>query len=296
MDRIEPLEARQLLAGVTITNAGNGLIRVAGTSGNDHVDVAFFGKDQYVVTDGTTTEYFDRSVMTRVTFVGGDGNDLITLGRVPVRAYLEGGLGNDSLSASQSDANDTLIGGEGNDYLFAGPGDDSLDGGNGGDFMIGNLGNDFLQCKSEVNTDDTVSGGKGNDKVSLSTYPGGTTTTIGKRNKGLQLVITDTLYGDVESLDGSSKNDIVYDFSNRGIVYDLGAGDDVLFAGIGPDTVMGGLGKDSILASGGDDMIYVAGDNAIDTVVGGAGVDSASYDDDDVLKSVDKRIEGTVNV
>ena len=293
MDRIESLEARKLLAGIAITNAGNGLIRVNGTPGNDSVDVAFFGQDKYVITDGTTTEYFDRSVMTRLTFTGNDGNDLITLGRVPVRAYLDGGDGNDSLSASQADANDTLLGGEGGDYLFAGPGDDSLDGGNGGDFMIGNLGQDFLQAKSEVSTDDTVSGGLGRDVVSLSTYPGGTTTTIGKRNKGLQLVITDTLYGDVESLIGSSKNDIVYDFSNRGITYTLGDGDDVLFAGTGPDTVLAGAGRDSILGSGGDDVFYVAGDNAIDTVVGGAGVDTADFDDNDVLKSVDGRVQLT---
>ena len=211
MDRLESLERRSLFA--TVTAAPGGIVRIAGTAGDDHVVVSLYGKSQLVIFDGTTDTYFLKREVKRLTFIGGAGNDSITLGHVQVRAYMEGGDGNDSLSTSDGVMADTLFGGEGNDYLYAGPGNDTLDGGNGGDVELGNAGDDYLECKSELNTDDTVSGGDGVDTVSLRTYPGGTVSTIGLLNPGLQETITDTFYGDIEKFYGSAFDDKVYAYA-----------------------------------------------------------------------------------
>lgn len=295
MQPIESLEARRLLAGVTITfsaDKAGGLIRIAGTDGADSVDVSLLGRNMFRVSDGIVTKSFNRSDVKRLTFIGGAGNDRITLGRVGLTAYLDGGRGNDSLSASVLTANDTLVGGDGNDYCFAGPGNDRLDGNNGGDFLIGHIGDDYLETRSEIDTDDTVSGGKGNDTVSLSTYTQGTTTTLGLRNDGLQLIITDTCYGDIENVIGSGRNDVIYDYSNLPIRYRMLGGDDAVFAGQGNDTIIGEEGRDSINGGGGDDLISIGEDGAIDSVIGGGGRDYVYPDNNDVIKG----FEGMVTI
>ncbi|HEX8324168.1 MAG TPA: hypothetical protein VF595_09665 [Tepidisphaeraceae bacterium] len=285
MSRIDPLENRRLFA--TVVTLPDGLIRITGTSGDDTIDVSLLGRDRFRISDGTTNTDFRKRDVNRISFIGGAGDDFITLGRVPARAYMEGGLGKDSLSASNGDLDDTLVGDDGNDYLYAGPGDDTLNGGNGGDFQIGSDGVDYLETKSEISTDDTVSGGRGNDTVSLQKYPGGTTTTIGLRNPGLQVIITDTCYGDIENLIGSNFDDRVYDRSYLPITYRMGDGDDAVYAGNGQDTIYGEAGKDSISAGDGDDVIYVNGDSAIDSVVGGEGDDRAVVDGNDLVKTVE---------
>ena len=285
MQGIENLEYRRMM---DTTLTASGILRIEGTSGNDSVSVSWVGKtastsghaEIQVVENGTTTDFSSTQVR-RISFAGLAGNDLITLGHVAVPSYLNGGDGDDSLSASQGDVSDTLIGGDGDDYLFGGAGNDTLDGGNGGDVMMGGAGDDFIQVKSEVSTDDVAIGGPGVDTVSLATYMQGTTSIIGPTDPGVQNV-TDTIYGDVERVLGSPFNDRITNLSGHAVYIDGGAGNDVILTGKGNDTIIGGPGRDSINAGPGNDTIF-AKDNEIDTIIGGSGTDSITHDVNDVL-------------
>ena len=97
---------------------------------------------------------------------GGAGNDSInSLGRI---VSINGGSGNDTIS-SHGDNNDlvTILGGGGDDYIDSGYDvgfisyfdSGSIDGGDG---------NDTINSRSGSNV--SITGGKGNDKISLSSY------------------------------------------------------------------------------------------------------------------------------
>jgi Ca2+-binding RTX toxin-like protein len=247
---IDSLEARRLLATVTM-NAGR--LRIEGTSLSDDVSVVRLGKTQGQVLVKGVAEgaAFDLATTRSITFNGGTGNDRITLGRVAIKCLLVGGIGNDSLSASEGRKNDTLIGGDGNDYLFGGAGNDDLNGGNGGDAMLGGFGDDVVRVKSEVPTDDTAVGGAGNDTVSLATYDQGTTTRIGPANPDRQTV-TDIVLGDFEVFIGSNFADTVFNASGRPMAILGGTGNDTLVSGKADDTLSGGGGNDSLVGSGSD--------------------------------------------
>lgn len=296
MQTIESLEARQLLAGVTITvgaDKAGGIIRIAGTSGDDSIQVALKGKTQFSITVGAQTLFYDRTAIKRLTFIGGDGNDSISLGRVPLKFYAEGGNGNDSLSASNGDSSDTLFGNAGDDYLYAGPGRDTLDGGTGGDVMFGADGNDTIYALSEPSTDDTISGGEGRgDTVLFSQYAKGVRIRVGVTNAPV-LSINDVVLGDVEILYGSGRADTLSNESGHSMQLLGGDGNDTLTGGSAPDSLYGGGGRDLIQGSGGDDRINAGGDSADspDTIVGGSGnADWAYYDDGDSVSGLEGRI------
>ncbi|HEX8239826.1 MAG TPA: calcium-binding protein [Allosphingosinicella sp.] len=90
--------------------------------------------------------------------VGGDGND--NLGGEEGDDTLRGGIGNDS-----------LVAGAGNDDLFGGEGDDLIQSFDGGtDEIYGEEGNDtiiFDQSSSNPSTGSFVSGGAGDDKITV---------------------------------------------------------------------------------------------------------------------------------
>ncbi|MGN6626700.1 MAG: calcium-binding protein [Tepidisphaeraceae bacterium] len=278
METWESLEYRKLMA---VSLSANGILSITGTSGDDSYSVSLYNRSQLQVGDGGRNQIFDGAKVRRISFAGLGGNDLITLGHVHVRAFLNGGSGDDSLSAAVGDAADTLVGGDGNDYLFGGGGNDSLDGGNGGDSMIGGAGDDYFEVRSELNTDDTVLGAGGTDTVSLATYTTGTTEIIGLLNPGVH-VVTDTIYGDVERILGSAQPDHITNVSGHALYVDGSGGADVILTGKGNDTIIGGPGRDSIDAGPGDDTIF-AKDNAIDTIIGGSGTDSIQSDVNDVI-------------
>ena len=152
---IERLESRTLLsAGVPSAGVRGGWLRVRGTGGDDMVRVTLDADPQKMdvfVNDATTPlAVLDLAKLPKgIRVDGGGGNDqirvdesagAITLNGVPLRAFLRGGAGND-----------TLAGGSGNDVLDGGPGDDTLDGGAGDDRLVGGAG------------DDTLTGGPGSD-------------------------------------------------------------------------------------------------------------------------------------
>ena len=117
-------------------------------------------------------------VVARVWSRLGDGNDRVNLAGSVEAAYVEGGLGNDTIFTGDGDdtvfgeaGNDYIIGGAGvdrlygmggNDFLIGGRGDDRLEGGSGNDRLDGSAGNDDLFGHAG---DDTLGGSKGSDRL-----------------------------------------------------------------------------------------------------------------------------------
>ncbi|MGH8573925.1 MAG: calcium-binding protein [Gammaproteobacteria bacterium] len=104
----------------------------------------------------------------RVVVNAGDRNDRVTVVTGGGQGILNGGTGNDILSAGRPGADrNTLNGGAGDDVLngdildvlFGGAGNDLL---NGGSFLRGNDGNDNLRG---LDGNDDLSGGAGNDRL-----------------------------------------------------------------------------------------------------------------------------------
>lgn len=285
---IQNLERRLLLASVAIQD---GVLRITGTGGDDAISVARLSASQGQVYDGGSVVLtFNMADVRFISFAGLAGNDLFTMGRVERRVYLDGGTGNDSLSASSAEANDTIIGGDGDDYLYGGDGADSLTGGLDSDTMLGADGNDLIVILS-ANSDDFVSGGAGVDTVDATDYPDQVILEIGNPSAD-SLIVDDIVLGDVEVFLGSAFPDRITVVSGRSMRIEGGAGNDTLLTGSGSDTVVGGAGRDSISTGPGRDSIF-SSDGQVDTLNGGSGEDAASYDADDILTSIESGI-GTI--
>ena len=87
-----------------------------------------------------------------ISYVGGDGNDVLNGGAANTALQLFGGAGDDALSGGSKA--DTLSGGDGNDRLSGGKGLDTLDGG---------AGNDKLDDGVKDGQQDVLAGGTGAD-------------------------------------------------------------------------------------------------------------------------------------
>lgn len=286
---VHSLEPRRLLATVSGV-LPTGLVRITGDGGDDVVTLQRIDVNVVRVSsnNGGVETDLDLTQVRKISFAGLAGNDLISVGKVPVKLYLNGGDGNDSLSASQNDVNDTLVGGDGTDYLFGGGGNDSLDGGVGGDVVLGGTGDDFILAQSEWVPDDTLFGGTGTDTVSFAFYTTPTVVRVGEPN-GDPTVVVDSVAGDVERILGGSGNDTIINLTGRAIYVDGGAGNDTISTGRGNDTIFGGVGSDVLDAGRGDDVLHAA-DGLPDTVNGGAGQDSADYDVGDQVSGVEVQL------
>lgn len=112
----------------------NRVLLVGGTPGDDRIHVQLVS-NQWLRVQLNRVEIARvelRSVASLAIF-GAEGNDTITLERVPIPAILDGGFGDDYLRGALAA-----------DVLLGGPGDDSLWGGAGRNFLIGGLGADTL--------------------------------------------------------------------------------------------------------------------------------------------------------
>ncbi|WP_330273606.1 hypothetical protein OG205_43680 [Lentzea sp. NBC_00516] len=126
---------------VTVTLDGNANDGAAGERDNIASDVTR-------VVGGSGNDVIDLSAGPGQTSVdGGPGNDTLTAG-----SFLEGGAGDDTLRLV-TNGSGALVGGDGNDRLFGGPFSDSVHGGNGRDRLSGGSG------------DDTLFGGDGDDLI-----------------------------------------------------------------------------------------------------------------------------------
>jgi len=104
-----------------------------------------------------------------------------------------------------------------------------------------------------------VSGGTGNDTISLGKY------SVGWGDNG-----NDTLHGGVETIaQGGNGNDTI---TTVGAAADGGAGNDVITGGAGGQSLTGGTGNDRISGGAGNDFIY--GGTGNDVLYGNAGADT----------------------
>jgi Ca2+-binding RTX toxin-like protein len=174
--------------------------------------------------------------------------------------------GNDTINALGGD--DLVYGLAGNDQISGGSGDDVLIGDQGDDSMVGGLGNDVFALfsredfagVSENQGNDTIDGGDGIDRVSLS--EDGESSTHGAT---IDLAagtysITDnsgTAHGvmlNIEQVGGSWVSDRIMG-SAAANFFDGSGGDDSLFGAAGNDTIIGNDGADVLSGGLGNDTL-----------------------------------------
>ena len=215
--------------------------------------------------------------------LGGDDTILVSIARGSTAPdsgdYLDGGDGNDTITAAGTD--DVLAGGAGNDILRANAGNDIIY----GDATDANEDGvvDPAGIDGEVGGNDVLDGGDGDDMLHGG---GGDDTLLGGNGKdslfggyGVDLLVGGS--GD-DALQGGAGNDTV-DGGLGNDILDGGDGDDQLQGGSGIDILRGGNGRDTLLAGAGNDQLFggdgddelIAGESD-DLLVGGAGADFLS--------------------
>lgn len=233
---------------------------VVNGSGNSNTFSVSVVDDAVVVTEGTRSVSAS-PIFNTIQILGNNGDDTVNVGDLSfapaILLDIQGGNGNDVLSASGNPIGDVRLnmdGGAGNDTVQGGTGDETLRGGLGNDFVNGGAGNDTISGGAG---NDTVEGADGNDSVNGD---GGQDTVRGGA-------------GD-DSLDGSAGDDSV----------DGGIGNDTMIGNAGDDSLTGGFGNDSMLGGAGLDIL--SGGDGNDTLDGGR--------NDDVLSGGigDDRIRG----
>ncbi len=260
--------------------------------------------------DGNDAIKADDNVRRSLYISGGNGNDTIVGGNATdhiVDNYgsntINGGAGNDSITAlgyddtdtwyarlwnklaGNSNQSNTIEGGLGNDTIITGDGDDSITDKGGSNTVISNGGNDSIELTGSTRwSTNNVHAGDGNDSVKTGE---GNDTIYGGDGKD---VIEST--GGENNLHGGDGNDIIYGGESRDyiegghgndIIYGRGAGD-VIYSGKGDDIVYGGEGDDFINAGKGDDIVY--GGDGNDTMFGLEGNDKLyGGDGNDVIAS-----------
>ncbi len=252
-------------ANLPFTLLTNGTLFINGTTGDDAIGITRSGNTYTVTRTGSSAQTpatFDATTISSIQVNLGDGNDSFTAGPGVQAVYVNGGLGNDSISGG--DANDTLTGAAGkdkidgnagNDRINGGKGNDIITGGDGVDRLYGDDGNDKIFGQAGV---DRLFGGNGNDFLS-----GGSS--------------NDKIYGEAgdDSIQGDNQNDLL----------NGGDGNDTIFGDDGNDSIVGGAGSDSLFGNKGNDT-FDSADGEIDTLDGGAGINTGNMDPNDVRTSV----------
>jgi len=150
---------------------------------------------------------------------------------------VEGGTGNDVISAGSDD--DNLYGDEGADTISGGDGNDFIEGGEGADHLYGDGGFDIVgydESLSAVTID--LNAGIGSDGVSIDVFRG------------------------FEGILGSRFNDSLLGSSGADTLLG-GAGDDHINGRTGDDVIRGGVGSDDLTGGGGNDrFLFSAGDGS----------------------------------
>ncbi|MEM8723354.1 MAG: hypothetical protein AAGE84_29395 [Cyanobacteria bacterium P01_G01_bin.39] len=91
------------------------------------------------------------------------GDNIEIFARQDQRTLAEVESGDEPISFTGSDLNDTIVGGVGNDTINGGEGDDNIEGGPGIDVIEGGPGDDILK----IGFGDTVNGGSGTERILL---------------------------------------------------------------------------------------------------------------------------------
>ncbi|WGM40487.1 hypothetical protein [Caulobacter sp. NIBR1757] len=221
----------------------------------------------------------------RVTFVGGNGNDNQT-----------GGTGGDSLSGGGG--NDTLNGAAGDDILDGGDLSDVLNGGDGADDLIGGSGGDILSGDAG---DDSISGGIGADKLfggdGVDTLDGGADNDRFDGGSGADILLggagNDYLDGGVgaDSMTGGVGNDVfLVDDGDDTVIEAAGEGYDIVRSSVSIRVLAANVeavelqGAADLNANGNGDANNLQGNTGSNQLSGGGGVDTINGNDgDDVV-------------
>src|SRR5262249_33037740 len=180
------IEAINLVDGGLLTRVQMGDLYIRGTQNADLIQFGATGLPNVSSTRINNTVQ-NLLVTTKAIVYARGGNDVVTLGTLPVRAEFYGEAGDDYLAGYKfddllvgGDGNDRLLGGEGNnelwgdnlgeqnlavggnDVISAGSGNDKIYGGGGGDNIVAGGGNDYAYGGAG---DDTIDGGDGDDRL-----------------------------------------------------------------------------------------------------------------------------------
>ena len=196
---------------------------------------------------------------------GGDGNDLLRGG--PGNDYMLGDAGDDEMRGEFG--NDCMYGGDGADFLYGGHGNDNMEGNLGDDFLFGNAGNDNMLGQEGV---DCVHGGHGDDRgfggPDRDFVWGGPDNDHLEGNGGIDVVMGED--GNDRMLGGSESDAML---GGNGVDVISGGGDYDLILGEGDvDYIIGSAGDDEINGGLGDDVIF--GNDGDDEILGGDGDDT----------------------
>ena len=244
---------------------------------------------------------------------GTDGDDVIGGGN-GVRDYVDGGAGDDNLSAGSlndivfgGSGDDTIDGGTGHDSLYGGSGNDTLYGGNQGDTLYGGSGDDVLDGGKHDDVliggsgDDILIGGNGSDTAvfsgnradyTIDQLPDGSYV-ISHNGEGTDG--SDTVSG-VENFqfnDGTLTETELQDSLSGQVTYDTayiggdgwdnvttGSGNDYIDTGEGNSQINAGDGDNKIIAGEGYDNVTAgSGNDVINVGGGGSTINSGAGDD-----------------
>jgi Ca2+-binding RTX toxin-like protein len=209
---------------------GNGVLRATVDANSIHfVNVNLKGGDDkfscdYILTNGLWVS-------------GGAGKDNLSS---YIKATLDGGDGDDTISGSNSD--DVIWGGDGNDVIIGKAGNDIISGGNDNDSIEGGAGNDLIWGD---NGNDTISGNEGADKIyggaGDDVLSGNYLPTVSLNNETDTNEVyggdgNDILYSNgvlASSLYyGESGNDTIHGETLNGATLDGGTGNDVIYSNL----------------------------------------------------------------
>ena len=248
---------------------------INGNAGNDTITIA--GLAPGLTVDGGPGEDRITAGSRAIAIDGGDGSDVIF--GTPENDILSGGSGSDRITAYGGD--DTIDGGSGNDTIDAGPGHDNVSGGDGADEILGGMGDDIIDGGGDS---DSIEGGSGHDVIA-----GGTGADSIFGHSGADLLIGDT-YDDTNA---ETLRDLLRELAEGTVpasaidVLGIGSadngagGDDTLIGGGGPDVIFGGEGNDFLFGGNflvtGESEVIEEDDN--DFLDGGAGNDELFGDD-----------------
>jgi Ca2+-binding RTX toxin-like protein len=231
---------------------------------NTDSHIVYAGSGDDVITGGgkgTGVEYL----------FGEDGNDNINSSK---ESYLDGGNGDDRISASFAETN-YILGGAGNDIISAGAGNDIVDGGTGNDTIISGDGSyddgDDIVIASSGH--DTYSDGYGYDIIKFTDNTVFSDLSFYMTNFGRDLMIykSESQTMKLLNFNVSFRKYELIEFSN-GTTFDLTALDTSIYGTSSNDTLVGSdAADDKIYGYAGDDYIY--GRQGLDYLYGGQGMD-----------------------
>ena len=150
---------------------------ISGSSGDDEIIVRNWKeghqiKGVHVEINGMDYGNWPTSERTQITVRGWEGDDVINLKRVSVRAFFLSLHPDFAVTITGDEGNDRIFGSAGNDVIYGKGGNDRIQGGRGNDVILGGDGNDRIfggdghdVLEGEAGAKDVIRGGCGNDKI-----------------------------------------------------------------------------------------------------------------------------------